>query len=275
MFVVSHYYVCGLITSEMTRAKRGSKIKPLHRSEEFLMPKARRNTTVPLTQTTKKGRPSKTALISTLHSTLPTSSFLHLFQILNPRSTFLQQVRQELKPETKLMVGKNRVMEYALKTHEHDNPEVKKGVLWIAEALKGQVGLMLSGVPAEQLQSQLQSLGERDYARAGFKATQEIVIPAGPLHQYYDPESLLSTTLEQQLRDSGMNAVLTRDKQGRLSIEKPFTICKEGTQLTADQARLLKLFGVMMAEFEIRLLRSCNLETGETIEHSENSMEDE
>ena len=137
--------------------------------------------------------------------------------------------------------------------------------------LKGHVGLLVSNMPHEELESHLLTVGERDFARAGCIATETITIPAGPLHQYYDPEAFLSTTLEQQLKDAGMSGV-GRDKSGHLYINSAYTICEEGATLSGEQARLLKAFGVRMAEFGVELVCMCDMNTGAFEEYTHGSM---
>lgn len=226
------------------------------------MPKTKRAQIVHLTKTAKKPKSAKSTLISNIHSTIHAHERVYAFSVVNMRNAFFQNIRQELKPACRIFYGKNRVMAHALNTIEHDNGKVKEGLGSVADALKGQVGLLMSNMPHEELESYLSSIGERDFARAGCTATDTIIIPAGQLHQYYDHDTFLSTTLEQQLRDAGMSGV-GRDKSGRLHITSDYIICEEGATLTGEQARLLKVFGVRMAEFGMDLICRCDMNTGD------------
>lgn len=135
----------------------------------------------------------------------------------------------------------------------------------ICDRLKGNVGLLFTHLEHENLAQHLSEVGERDFARAGGVATETIVVPAGTLHQYYDKEAVLSTTLEEQLRYAGMSSV-QRDGAGCLMIASPFAVCEEGKALTAEQARLLKVFGVQMAEFGIDLVARYDIALNEFVE---------
>lgn len=225
------------------------------------MPKAKRAQVVHLTKTAKKSKSAKSTLISNIHMTIHAHERVYAFSVSNMRNAFFQNIRQELKPACRIFYGKNRVMAHALNTIEHDNEQVKEGLRRVAGTLKGHVGLLVSNMPHEELESHLLTVGERDFARAGCIATETFTIPAGQLHQYYEPEAFLSTTLEQQLKDAGMSGV-GRDKAGHLYISSNYTICEEGTTLRGEQARLLKAFGVRMAEFGVELICMCEMNTG-------------
>lgn len=238
------------------------------------MPKAKRAQIVHLTKTSKKPKSAKSTLISNIHSTIHAHERIYAFSVSNMRNAFFQNIRQELKPACRIFYGKNRVMAHALNTVEHDNEKVREGLRRVGDTLKGQVGLLVSNMPHEELESHLATVGERDFARAGCTATETVIIPAGQLHQYYDPDSFLSTTLEQQLRDAGMSGV-GRDKSGHLHISSNYTICEEGATLNGDQARLLKVFGVRMAEFGMELNCMCDMNTGEFEEYARGSNADD
>ena len=235
------------------------------------MPKAKRAQVVHLTKTAKKTKDAKSTLISNVHATLHAHERVYAFSVTNMRNAFFQNIRQDLKPSCRIFYGKNRVMSHALTTVEHDNDKVKGGLNRLAGALKGQVGLLVSNMPHEELESYLTSVGERDFARAGCIATETITIPAGQLHQHYDQDALLPTTLEQQTEGC-------RDVRGgkgqiwsTLHSLHAYTICEEGATLSADQARLLKVFGVRMADFGMQLMCMCDMNTGAFEEYTKNN----
>ncbi|KAJ1679359.1 mRNA turnover and ribosome assembly protein [Spiromyces aspiralis] len=98
---------------------------------------------------------------------------------------------------------------------------------------------------------------ETDYARAGNPATQDVVISAGEVTRGYDNE-LFPNNMEPELRRLGMPTLL---KKGKIVIDSDYQICRTGQILTSEQAQLLKLFWVPMAEFRVRLL--CYWHNGE------------
>lgn len=89
-----------------------------------------------------------------------------------------------------------------------------------------------------------------DYARAGSIINETITIPIGPLMVNDEP---LSHTLESQLRSAGMPILL---KKGVLILDSQYELCREGDILTADQAKLLKIFFYQLSEFKISPLVS-------------------
>ena len=56
--------------------------------------------------------------------------------------------------------------------------------------------------------------------------------------------------MEPQLRKLGLHTSL---KKGVVTLDEDFQICKKGDKLTPEQARLLKLFEHMQAEFKIKV----------------------
>lgn len=82
---------------------------------------------------------------------------------------------------------------------------------------------------------------EDDYARAGFVATDSVVLPEGPLENF--PHSI-----EPHLRQLGLPTSLQR---GVVTLIKEHEVCKKGQTLTPEQARILKLLGKMMATFKM------------------------
>lgn len=243
------------------------------------MPKTKRARLVHLTKTGKKNQnDAKEELITSFSSALKNHTHLILFQIKNMRSNFFHQLRQQLKEEcdveeqvtnsdcnediltsscskARIFFGKNRVLDFVLKRDLSETSERNK----FCDLLKAQVAVVATSAP-EKVKNILSFTGERDFSRAGCIATMDVVLPAGkPLHQVYDPEVLLPTSMENQLRLNGLTG-LRRDKTGlHLVLDAPHTICKEGDKLTADQARLLKAFGVMMADFECPILATLSL----------------
>jgi len=61
----------------------------------------------------------------------------------------------------------------------------------------------------------------------------------------------MAHSLEPELRKLNMPTTLTK---GKISLENPYTVCKEGEVLDSRQTRLLKLFGVATSDFTVQLL---------------------
>jgi len=70
---------------------------------------------------------------------------------------------------------------------------------------------------------------EKDYARAGFVATETVELPAGPLPQF-------AHSIEPHLRKLGLP---TRLNKGVIELDRNHTVCKKGATLTPEQAKIL------------------------------------
>ncbi len=68
-----------------------------------------------------------------------------------------------------------------------------------------------------------------DYARSGFKATENVSIPEGPLTNFVG-------SMVEGLRKLGLPVEL---QNGVIHVLHNYTICKEGDVLTPEQAKLL------------------------------------
>ena len=145
---------------------------------------------------------------------------------------------------------------------------------------RGSVGLLFTNrSPSDVLAYFADELSERprvDFARCGATAPRAFAIPWGPVYSTageVPPEHdvPLGHALEPELRRLG---VPTRMVRGRVVLEPPpggavgddeagFVVCREGDTLDARQARLLKLFGVCLAEFRVAVRAYWSAATGE------------
>jgi len=60
----------------------------------------------------------------------------------------------------------------------------------------------------------------------------------------------MAHSLEPELRKLNMPTSL---KKGKITLDNPYTVCKEGDVLDSRQTRLLKLFGVATSDFTVQL----------------------
>lgn len=60
-------------------------------------------------------------------------------------------------------------------------------------------------------------------------------------------------------------------KNGVVTLSDDYTVCKEGDILDSNQTRLLKLFGIAVANFEIKLLGHYDSETHDVQVHRGNA----
>nr|CAG4645747.1 EOG090X0BJA [Lynceus sp. MCZ IZ 141354] len=202
------------------------------------MPRSKRFQKVSLTQTKKKGLGMKQELVQTIRDCAGEYSHIYLFSVQNMRNAQLKQVRNKWK-HSRFFLGKNRVMALALGRGAED--EVKENVSEISKRLRGQCGLLFSNEPKETILKFFEDYRESDYARAGNKATETVTLQPGPLKQF-------AFSMEPFLRQLGLPTTLQR---GIIQLLREHTVCQEGATLTPEQARLLKLLGIHMAEFKV------------------------
>ena len=82
------------------------------------------------------------------------------------------------------------------------------------------------------------------------------MVPAGIVYSMggeiaVEEDVPMAHSLEPELRKLNMPTTLTK---GKITLENPYTVCKEGDMLDSRQTRLLKLFGVATADFTVGLL---------------------
>ncbi|KAG0169839.1 mRNA turnover 4 [Apophysomyces sp. BC1034] len=220
------------------------------------MPKSRRATVVSLTKTDKKGREGKEKLMEEIHQCVDNYSYIWVFSVKDMRNTFLKEVRNEFKSNSRFFMGKNRVMAKALGNTPEE--EYKEGLAKIAQQLNNEVGLLFTDKSPEEVQQYFKEYKQPDYARSGVVATETVTIPEGPVKRGVDP---MPHNMEALIRSLGMPTTL---KNGIVTLLSPYTICKEGDTLSTNQAHLLKLFYYQLSEFSVELI--CSYHNGEVTE---------
>ncbi|XP_048879932.1 mRNA turnover protein 4 homolog isoform X2 [Brienomyrus brachyistius] len=177
------------------------------------------------------------------------------------RNNKLKDIRTAWK-HSRFFFGKNKVMMVALGKGPTD--EYKDNLHKVNKFLKGEVGVLFTNKTKEEVQEYFAHFKELDFARAGNKATMSVSLDEGPLEQF--PHSM-----EPQLRQLGLPTAL---KKGVVTLLKDYDVCKDGDILTPEQARILKLLGIEMAEFRVSIKCMWNSETGE-LEQTEEGEEEE
>ncbi|KAM8927341.1 mRNA turnover protein 4 homolog [Pelodytes ibericus] len=214
------------------------------------MPKSKRDKKVSLTKTAKKGLEVKQNMIEELRKCVDTYKHLFVLSVGNMRNNKLKDVRNAWK-HSRLFFGKNKVMMVALGKGPED--EYKDNLHKLGKCLKGEVGILFTNRTEKEVKDWFDEFKEKDFCRAGNKATYSVLLDVGPLEQF--PHSM-----EPQLRQLGLPTAL---KKGVITLLSDYEVCKEGDVLTPEQARILKLFGYQMAEFKIELKAMWSAETGE------------
>jgi len=143
------------------------------------------------------------------------------------------------------------------------------------QQIKGQVGLFFTDTKPQEVIDWFADFQQPDFARAGNAATRTITLPAGPIMRHFsDPPEPFPHNEEPQLRKLGLATSMVR---GVPTLSVGHELCKEGKELTGEQAQLLKLMGVKMVVFRVGLLARWDAESGEVeqVGVSEEKEEDE
>lgn len=130
-----------------------------------------------------------------------------------------------------IALGKSPDGEYMENTHD------------ISNKLVGEVGILFTCKSKKEVEEWFSNYSEHDFAKSGSKATSTVILEQGPLTQF-------SHAIEPHLRKLGMPVAL---KKGVVTVLEEYTVCKEGDTLNPEQANILKLLNVAMAEFKIEL----------------------
>lgn len=204
------------------------------------MPKSKRDRTVSLTATKKKGLEFKQNLITEIREYLDEYENVYIISMFNQRNLFLKDLRQTWS-DSKFLFGKNKVISLALgRTPES---EYKPNLSKLSRYLVGNVGLLFTNNDQKKVTDFFAKYSLPDYARTGNIATEDVTIAAGPLTQFQH-------TMEPELRKLGLHTSL---RKGVVTLDTDYTICKKGDKLKPEQARLLKLFEIMQAEFQVKV----------------------
>jgi len=204
------------------------------------MPKSKRNKVVTLTDTKKKGYDRKVDLVSEIQKCCDTYNSLYLFSVDNMRNGLIKNVRTEWRT-SRFFFGKNKVVAFGLGKSKEN--EYKDNLFEVTKRMSGQVVLMFTNEPQDDVRKWFASYAEAEYARPGNTATEEFSIPEGALDENTYPPSM-----EPNLRQLGLPTTLVK---GIVHMKEEFTVCKEGDTLTADQCTILKRFYKTMVEFKM------------------------
>jgi len=193
---------------------------------------------VSLTKTSKHGMDWKKKLVTNVQEAAQEYDSIFVIRIINMRISGMNELRKKFR-DSKLYLGKNKVVALAL--GKNAQSEILQDVHKVSERLQGECGLLFTSRSESEVLEVFESFAELDYARGGAQAVQTVELQEGPLEQF-------SHSLEPHLRSLGMPTSL---KKGVVTLIKDYTVCKKGQILTPDQARILKLLEIKMAEFRV------------------------
>ncbi|CAI4226265.1 unnamed protein product [Auanema sp. JU1783] len=205
------------------------------------MARSRRDKDVSLTKVKKKTRATKENLVTEVRKAAEDYENVFVFTIENLRSTLFTDIRQKLKSTTRFFLGRNNVMSIALGRTARD--ECADGIHKVSEQLKGNCGLMFTNLSSAEVKKFFDDLKIADYARAGEVATQTVAFPQGPLEK-------MAFSMEPQLKKLGLPTQMVK---GVIELTKDFEVCVADKPIGAESAKILKLFEIKMAFFQVKL----------------------
>jgi mRNA turnover protein 4 len=129
------------------------------------------------------------------------------------------------------------------------------------------VGLLFTNTEPQEVIDWFADFQQPDYARAGNIASRTVTLPVGPvLRHHSNPPEPFPHNEEPQLRKLGLTTSLTK---GIPTLTAPHLLCQKGKSLTSEQAQLLKLTGLKMVTFRVRLLSRWDAASGEIVQIEE------
>lgn len=216
------------------------------------MPKSKRSKVVHLTNVTKKDKEARVKLFDNIREACDSHPYIYVFGVSNMRNTYLKDVRQHFD-DSRIFFAKTKVMAKALGQTAPE--EYQPGLARLSKFLEGNVGLLFSPREPKEVLEYFESYSEMDFARAGVKATQDFIIPAGVVYstggqQPAEEDVPLPHSEEVMVRKWGMPTKLDK---GKVMLDSDYVLCKEGQTLNSHQTALLKRFGVAMSEFKVEV----------------------
>ena len=199
-----------------------------------------------MTKAKKKGKEWKEGLIKQVHEAIEQYPSIYLFRVFNMRTEQFQELRGDLRESSKFIMGNNKLLQVALGRSESD--EARENLHLLSEKVQGAVGLLFTSLSKEEVVKVLSEFSHEDFARSGTKALHNFRLNEGPLSSHLGP---LPHTLEVQLRKWGMP---TRLNKGVVELTTDFEVCREGQVLDTNQAAILRVFGIKMATFRLKLV---------------------
>jgi len=207
------------------------------------MPITKRSRVIPLTKTKKKRTKAiKTDLVEKIHKHLAKYNNVFVFQHENMTSVPFRKIQLEWR-DSKFFLGKNKLMKIALGRTEEEAYGENSHML--TEYLKGDCGLLMTNKSKEEILKFFDEYSTEEYAKAGTIANRTLILRKG-----FEDLKQFSHSMEPYLRKLGLNTSLLNTE---IHLNEDVLIAEKGEILTAEQAKILKLLQIQLAEFKINV----------------------
>ena len=206
---------------------------------------------VALTQTAKKTRDHKTAVVQEIRSAIDDHESIYLFSYENMRSHLFKKVRMDFREpdmegkSSRIFLGKNKLMQIALGRTPED--EYGDNLRALSKHVKGSVGLLVTSKSKDEVLEYFENLVEEDFARAGSIAPRKIVVTNEMLYNF-------QVSMVEQFRKLGMPVEVNNGKLVLIGSRKEYVVCEEGQTLTVEACKILVQFGIKVSEFRLDLV---------------------
>lgn len=206
---------------------------------------------VALTQTAKKTRDHKTAVVQEIRSAIDDHESIYLFSYENMRSHLFKKVRMDFREpdmegkSSRIFLGKNKLMQIALGRTPED--EYGDNLRALSKHVKGSVGLLVTSKSKDEVLEYFENLAEEDFARAGSIAPRKIVVTNEMLYNF-------QVSMVEQFRKLGMPVEVNNGKLVLIGSRKEYVVCEEGQTLTVEACKILVQFGIKVSEFRLDLV---------------------
>ena len=137
-----------------------------------------------------------------------------------------------------LCCAKKTIISHAIGLGED---EIKPNLSGLLQYINGPTALFMTNEPDNEVREYLASVTHPDFAKAGFVATEDFVVPEGPLPQF-------NYSMDGFLREIGLPVQL---QNGVIVCIRDHQVCKAGETLSKNQAKVLKQFDVKMGTYSI------------------------
>jgi len=204
------------------------------------MPKSKRQTKISLTSVKRKNKlEHKQKHYDQIQESIDQHTHVFVVRPHNMRNSQLQKLRERFHT-SRIFVGKNRTMIRAL--GEDEASEYKPHLGQLSQLITGLVMLFITSEDKDDVLDFFRSHKSLDFARGGFEPIETIERHPGPME--------LSHSLEPHLRKLGMP---TRLKNGVIHLEAEYVLCQAAQPITPEQAKLLKILDIKLADFHFEV----------------------
>jgi len=208
------------------------------------MPKSKRDRQVTLSKTGKKvNLDHKNDQITKLQEAMLEYERFISFSTEHARNKVIKQLRLDWKDDSRFFYTKNKLIQLAFGKDE--NTEKFKDVSKFGNRIVKNMGLLMTNKSIQQLQKELDTYNEYDYARGGTESIATVLVKAGQLKDFV-------THSEEPYLRTKLNLPVKLDR-GIVHLLNDHVICRKGDILSVDQCLQLKTFKVKLAEFRISL----------------------